>query len=294
MTLTTHPLQEYEDLDEILARFIQPMASSARDIISHKCYRKADGGNKDTLKKLLREEKAKNPKRHPYLFSASKELPGKFVLAYQPGSRPRYEYITVIPDGFRYRSKVHTTLDLLLNWFKAHFHEPVSRPQPVNPSPALSMQSHIQTRITPMGYTGGGMSSRGPSSTPYTPTHLAYSTTPNYGQQPSSFAPHPAAGVGGYQQSQQYSRDQYAGAGAYPPPSRGGPTWNRGGSDQGWNSSQVVARTPMSSGGGRTPAYTPTQTPGSITSSNMYGATPSIDGRNRRELSPMGTPLLDE
>lgn len=295
-TNPTPALQEYEDLDEILARFIQPMASYARDIISHKCYRKSDGGNKDMLKKLLREEKAKNPKRHPYFFSASKELPGKFLLAYQPGSRPRYEYLTVTPDGIRYRSKLHTTLDLLLNWFKTHFHEPIPRPQPVNPSPALSMHSHIQTRITPMDPSSYGMSSRGPSSTPYTPTHLAYSTTPQYGQPTNSFA-HPAAaggGGGGYQQ--QYNRDQYRGSSGYPPQQqpRGAPNWNRGGSgDQGWNASQMVARTPMSTGGGRTPAYTPTQTPGSITS-NMYEATPSMDGRHRRDLSPMGTPLLDE
>ncbi len=256
-------------MDEILARFIQPMASYARDIISHKCYRKADGGNKDILKKLLREDKAKNPKRIPYFLSASKEFPGKFLLAYQPGSRPRYEYLTVTPDGLRYRSKVHITLEELLKWFKAHFHEPIPRPQPVNPSPAPS-SILPQNRITPADSYRTGMSSRGPSSTPYTPTHLAYATptpTPQYGQ-PGSFA-HPA---GGYQS--QYHGHQYRGSTSQQQ-QRGG-DWNRG-SGQGW---------------GRTPAYTPTQTPQSAMSS-MYGATP-MDGRHRREVSPMGTPLLDE
>ena len=253
------------------------MASYARDVISHKCYRKADGGNKDTLKKLLREDKTKNPKRIPYFFSPSKELPGKFLLAYQPGSRPRYEYLTVTPDGFRYRSKVHTTLDALLKWFKSHFHEPIPRPSP-NITPASSVQSgsHIQTRITPMDSTGyTGLSSRGSSSTPYTPTHLAYST-PQYGQ-PSSFA-HPA---GGFQQP--HYQDQYRG---------GSGSYHQRGPGSDWNASQMVNRTPMSSGSGRTPAYTPTQTPQSMVS-NMYGATPSMD-RHRRPVSPMGTPLLDE
>lgn len=281
-------------MDEILARFIQPMASCAREIILHKCYRKADGGNKDAqkkdgpkkdmLKKLLRDDKTKNPKRIPYFFSASQELPGKFLLAYQPGSHPRYEYVSVTPDGFRYRSKNHMTLDVLLKWFKAHFHEPIPRPSPMNATPAASIQSgsHIQTRITPMdssGYTG--LSSRGASSTPYTPTHLAYST-PQYGQPPASFA-HPAAN---YQQP--HYQDQYRGSGSHQHRG-GGSDWNRG---QAWNSSQVVNRTPMSSGSARTPAYTPTQTPQSVMSS-VYGATPSMD-RQRRPVSPMGTPLLDE
>ena len=95
-----HNIQEYEDLDEILARYVQPIAASARDMLNHKCYKKADGGNPESLKKLLRDEKSKNPKRIPYLFSASKELPGKFCLAYQPGSRPRIEYVTVTVDGY--------------------------------------------------------------------------------------------------------------------------------------------------------------------------------------------------
>ncbi len=88
-------------MDEILARFVQPMASFTKDLIVHKSYRKANGGNIDDLKKLLRDEKIKNPKRIPYFFSASKQFPGKFCLAYQPGSRPRIEYVTATPDGFR-------------------------------------------------------------------------------------------------------------------------------------------------------------------------------------------------
>ncbi len=263
------------------------MASYARDIISHKCYRKADRGNKELLKKLLREDKAKNPVRIPYFLSASKELPDKFLLSYQPGSRPRYEYVSLTPDGFRYRSKVLTKLQQLLNWFKAHFHEPIPRPQPVNPAPAAPSGSHIQNRITPADSYRTDVSSHGPSSTPYTPTHLPY-TTPQYGGQPSSFA-HPAGGGYPTQQPQYH----HGGSAGYPQQQQQQRDWSHSGG--GWDSSQMAAaRTPMSSGSGRTPAYTPTQTPQSAVS-NMYGATPSsMDDRHRREPSPMGTPLLDE
>ena len=149
---TLHPLplpphtQTYEDLDEILARFVQPMASFAKDLITHKCYKPADGGNVDQLKKLLVEEKSKNPKHIPYLFSASKQYPGKFCLSYQPGSKHRIEYLTPTPHGFRYRSRIHSSVDRLLKWFKGHCQEPIMAPPtavwPLT-SPPLPMVFHV-------------------------------------------------------------------------------------------------------------------------------------------------------
>lgn len=270
------------------------MAANARDLIAQKYYRRADGGNKEILKQLLREEKSKNPKRIPYFFSASKELPSKFLLSYQPGTRPRYEFITVTQDGFRYRNTVYPNLDSLLKWFKLHFQDPIPKPTSISPSPVASIQagSSIPSRITPnleaSGYST--LSSRGTSSTPYTPTHLAYSTpTPHYGQhqaQQASFA-HPGGG-GGFQAQYNSGQAHYRQADQN--------DWNR---SQGSNWGQV-AHTPNPISGGRTPAYTPTQTP----ASDLYSATPTVDnrqdmaysqyGRHQREISPMGTPLLDE
>lgn len=57
-------LQEFEDLDEIIARHIQPMASFARDIFNFKNYRSSDGGKKEVLDKWLHEEKKKTPMRY--------------------------------------------------------------------------------------------------------------------------------------------------------------------------------------------------------------------------------------
>jgi len=42
-----------------------------------------------------------------------------------PRNKPRVEYISIIPDGFRYRGRVHGAVNNLLKWFKEHFRDPV-------------------------------------------------------------------------------------------------------------------------------------------------------------------------
>ncbi|CDW57332.1 transcription elongation factor SPT6, partial [Trichuris trichiura] len=113
----------YEDLDEILFRRIQPMASSARELLSYKYYREANGGDRVVLEKALLEEKKKSSAKIPYSFSASKEYPGKFILSYLPSSRVRHEYITIVPEGFRFRGRVFANVNALLKWFKEHFRD---------------------------------------------------------------------------------------------------------------------------------------------------------------------------
>ena len=313
--------QTFEDLDEILARFVQPMAANAKDLLLHKSYCRANGGNVDELKKLLREEKAKNPKRIPYFFSASKQLPGKFLLGYQPGSKPRVEYVTVTPDGFRYRNQVRDSVNDLIKWFKEHYQEPVPRPVQGGSSSSTGaagggvsmggaqIPSHIsrnldygqlQAAVNTANQHHGSIS----GGTPYTPTHLAYggTPTPQYGEPQQRFSSYGGGGGGGQQQQrgaaayqQQRSRvpgQQFMGGGGQFGREGGGgggggaSSWRTGG----WGShpsSHTPAQTP-----GRTPAYTPTQTPHSL-----YGNTP-IGGRGgmtpRGRLDGPGTPLRDE
>jgi transcription elongation factor SPT6 len=56
-------VQEFEDLDEIIARHIQPMAAFARDLLTFKYYKDADGGKKEVLERLVLDEKKKMPSR---------------------------------------------------------------------------------------------------------------------------------------------------------------------------------------------------------------------------------------
>lgn len=251
------------------------MASFAKDLLVHKCYRTAEGGNLEALEKLLREEKSKNPKRIPYFFSASRKLPGKFCLGYQPGSKPRVEYVTVTPYGFRYRNHVHDNVDSLICWFKEHYQDPVPRPlasqamaghgssaSNPSPSPSSRIPHHISrnldySQLQAAVDTANQRSLTG--NTPYTPTHLAYSgpPTPQFGQQ-----------------------------GRF-----GGGTWRSGGGV--WD---------------RTPVYPTAQTPqpvGSVYGTATAVGTPSRgkDGHgqmgvavNKRHnhMEPPGTPVLDE
>ena len=71
-------LEEFEDLDEIIARHINPMSSNSRDIITFKYFRsETEGGNKAKCEGMIMSEKRANPSKIHYFFSASKDLPGK-------------------------------------------------------------------------------------------------------------------------------------------------------------------------------------------------------------------------
>ena len=167
----------YEDFDEILARFIQPMAANCRDLMSSKCYRRANGGERKELEQLLAEEKAKNPKRIPYFFSASKQYPSKFVLAYQPANSPKFELVTVVPDGFRYRGQVHNTVDRLVKWFKEHYRDPVQVPHPPVAVMGAGVPVPLHTSPIPIHMHLLGQ-------TPYSPGQWQTSTpSPRYKQQ---------------------------------------------------------------------------------------------------------------
>ena len=55
--------QDYEDLDEIIARHIQPLAAYARDITNYKYYVDTQGGKREIVDKILKEEKSKGPSK---------------------------------------------------------------------------------------------------------------------------------------------------------------------------------------------------------------------------------------
>lgn len=58
-------LQEFEDLDEIIARHIQPMAATVRDIMGHRYFRDCEG-KREVLDKVLTDDKKKNPSKYEH------------------------------------------------------------------------------------------------------------------------------------------------------------------------------------------------------------------------------------
>ncbi|XP_053981515.1 transcription elongation factor SPT6-like [Hylaeus volcanicus] len=117
--------EEFEDLDEIIARHINPMAAYASELLDFKYYKSHVEGIKDKAEEILKEQKKQNPGGIPYILSAAKNYPGKFLLSYLPRVRCRHEYITVTPDGFRYRGQMFSRVNDLFRWFKEHFRDPI-------------------------------------------------------------------------------------------------------------------------------------------------------------------------
>lgn len=118
--------ESFEDLDEIIARHIQPMAAFARDLTNYKSFRALEApGVESAVETLLLDDKRRAPSKIPYFLTASAALPGKFLLSYLPRKTTKHEYVTVTPDGMRYRGHVFHTLSGLIKWFKEHFRDPV-------------------------------------------------------------------------------------------------------------------------------------------------------------------------
>lgn len=138
--------EEFEDLDEIIARHVNPMAACARELLTYKYYRDTGGGHKDKMEELLKEEKTKDPRKIHYFISASTNYPGKFLLSYLPKNKSRHEYITVIPEGFRFRGQIDS-LNGLLKWIKDHYSDPI-----VTNTPVSTSQLNSLSRISNAGY----------------------------------------------------------------------------------------------------------------------------------------------
>ncbi|KAL1488885.1 hypothetical protein ABEB36_014678 [Hypothenemus hampei] len=125
--------EEFEDLDEIIARHVNPMASYARDLLYFRYYKDTGGGQKDKAEEYIKEEKKRNPSKIHYIVSAAKNFPGKFLLSYLPRARVKHEFITITPDGFRFRQQMFDSVTSLFKWFKEHFRDPIPGGTPSTP-----------------------------------------------------------------------------------------------------------------------------------------------------------------
>ncbi|XP_065201238.1 transcription elongation factor SPT6 [Planococcus citri] len=181
--------EEFEDLDEIIARYINPMAACARDLLTYKYYKDTEGGKAEIAEKVLREEQEKNPKKIHYIFSVYAKVPGAFILFYLPRKSIRLEYVTVTPDGFRFRKQIFESLNGLLKWFKEHFNDPVPRtPSAMTPHSNHSARNTPYNPQTPML----GMPHMTPVMPPPHTPHLSH--TPHYGvATPYNMPPYAAA-----------------------------------------------------------------------------------------------------
>ncbi|XP_015115657.1 transcription elongation factor SPT6 isoform X1 [Diachasma alloeum] len=117
--------EEFEDLDEIIARHVNPMAAYASELLDFKYYKPGVNGLKDKAEEILKAQKKENPGGIPYIVSAVKKCPGTFLLSYLPRDRVVHEYVQVTPEGFKYRRQIFGRVNDLFRWFKEHFREQI-------------------------------------------------------------------------------------------------------------------------------------------------------------------------
>ncbi|XP_017643216.1 transcription elongation factor SPT6 homolog isoform X1 [Gossypium arboreum] len=111
----------FEDLDEVMDRYVDPLVSHLKAMLSYRRFRK---GTKGEVDELLRIEKSEYPMRIVYCFGISHEHPGTFILTYIRSSKPHHEYIRLYPKGFKFRKTMYEDIDRLVGYFQKHIDDP--------------------------------------------------------------------------------------------------------------------------------------------------------------------------
>lgn len=127
--------EKFEDLDEVVVRYLEPFQAYSRDALLHQkslLMHPTVGSDPFidpstlagtySVEHALKEEKSREPRRIPYFIGLSRANPGRFILAWLKPlvpPMPTYEWISVMPlQGFRFRRQIFPTIADLLNWFK--------------------------------------------------------------------------------------------------------------------------------------------------------------------------------
>lgn len=109
--------ETFDDLNELIARYVEPMSQLARDVADFRYYRR---GSVEEVERELREAKAAQATRIPYLVSPSQHA-GRYVLSYLPGARAKHELFTLTPRGLRFRGQVFPGTEQLIKHLKVSF-----------------------------------------------------------------------------------------------------------------------------------------------------------------------------
>lgn len=117
----------YEDLDEIIARFVEPLSTYLQDVRTCPKYLAVTSldrtGARSQIEAWLATQRSLAPGRIAYCLSLNRERPGSVLLSYQPGSRAYHETVDVTPSGYRLRGLNFERLEALINWFKQNYHK---------------------------------------------------------------------------------------------------------------------------------------------------------------------------
>lgn len=106
--------EAYEDLDEVLARYLDPMVQFSNRIIENPKFRFGDEG--DILEVLQGE--AERPKHVPYTIWIDPSKPGMFRFSYLRKNKMKNVYFRLLSDGYRFQSHNYTSPSRLITKIK--------------------------------------------------------------------------------------------------------------------------------------------------------------------------------
>ncbi|GAB4839170.1 Transcription elongation factor spt6, partial [Ancistrocladus abbreviatus] len=171
----------FEDLDEVMDRYVDPLVTHLKPMLSYRKFRK---GNKAEVDELLRAEKLESPMRIVYSFGISHEHPGTFILTYIRSSNPHHEYIGLYPKGFKFRKRMFESIDKLVFYFQKHINDPPHESQSIHSVAAMvPMQSPASGGSSGSGWGGSASDDgwRGSSDTDRSSTPASRAGRNDYG-----------------------------------------------------------------------------------------------------------------
>ncbi|KAM0918249.1 hypothetical protein ACQ4PT_008855 [Festuca glaucescens] len=140
--------EDFEDLDEVVDRYVDPLVGHLKSMLSYRKFRK---GLKNEVDNMLRAEKAGKPNMIVYSFGISHEHPGTFILTYIRGTNPHHEYVGLNPKGFRFWKRDFDCVDRLVSYFQKNINRP--------PTHAGASARNVAAMVPMRGSGGGGTAS---------------------------------------------------------------------------------------------------------------------------------------
>ncbi|XP_049849266.1 transcription elongation factor SPT6-like [Schistocerca gregaria] len=184
----------FSSLDDLIVNHMDPFWMNAVDMTQFKYFREV---SKEEIERSIREEKSAQPSRIPYYITPSEKHPGRFLLVYAPTNNSVLsEYISLVPEGFRFRQKVHSTPDKLIIWFKKHFRDPIAA------NPNSSRGGKMDVPPHPAGRHGEPKGGDPGYRRPYPPAYPPVVPPHSY--------PYPSQGMGNRQHGDHFYNQQWS------------------------------------------------------------------------------------
>ena len=112
--------ETFEDLDELLARYVEPLAAAAAALAAHRKF--VDDADWARVKATLAAEFEAGGRKAPaYRLCPDYARPGVYYIGFvlpTASATPHREYLTLLPRGAYFRSAVHKSVDHAVGAFK--------------------------------------------------------------------------------------------------------------------------------------------------------------------------------